>query len=193
MKNSILEEIKKQVAFQEELAKQLGITKNTKINYYTIPEELEKDVKEFATPIMEKVMENFDRHEREAAEELADAEVLEHFAEKYPDQKREILDTLYKIKKSIMRTKILNDGVRPDGRKLEQIRPIWCEVGMLPRVHGSAVFTRGETQVMTTVTLGSLRDMQKLEGLDEEDEKRYILNIPDDYEVKNKVIEMGIV
>ena len=168
------EEIKKQVIFQEQMAKELGITKNDKIEYYTIPEELEKDVREYATPLFVKVMENFDRHERERAEEKADEEILEHFAEKYGEQKREILDTCYKIKKEIMRSKIINQGIRPDGRKLDEIRPIWCEVGILPRVHGSAVFTRGETQVLTTVTLGSLSDMQKLEGLDEEDTKRYM-------------------
>ena len=168
------EEIKKQVIFQEEMAKALGVTKNDKVNYYTIPEELEKDVREFATPLFVKVMENFNRHEREKAEEEADAQILEHFAEKYGEQKREILDTCYKIKKEIMRAKIINQGIRPDGRKLDEIRPIWCEVGILPRVHGSAVFTRGETQVLTTVTLGSLSDMQKLEGLDEEDSKRYM-------------------
>ena len=167
-------EIKKQVEFQEKMAQELGITKNDKIDYYTIPEELEKDVREFATPLFVKVMENFDRHVREKAEEEADAVILEHFAEKYGEQKREILDTCYKIKKEIMRSKILNQGIRPDGRKLDEIRPIWCEVGILPRVHGSAVFTRGETQVLTTVTLGSLSDMQKLEGLDEEDSKRYM-------------------
>ena len=167
-------EIKKQVEFQEKMAQELGITKNDKIDYYTIPEELEKDVREFATPLFVKVMENFDRHVREKAEEEADAQILEHFAEKYGEQKREILDTCYKIKKEIMRSKILNQGIRPDGRKLDEIRPIWCEVGILPRVHGSAVFTRGETQVLTTVTLGSLSDMQKLEGLDEEDSKRYM-------------------
>ena len=168
------EEIKKQVIFQEEMAKALGVTKTDKVNYYTIPEELEKDVREFATPLFVKVMENFNRHEREKAEEEADAQILEHFAEKYGEQKREILDTCYKIKKEIMRAKIINQGIRPDGRKLDEIRPIWCEVGILPRVHGSAVFTRGETQVLTTVTLGSLSDMQKLEGLDEEDSKRYM-------------------
>ena len=73
-----------------------------------------------------------------------------------------------------MRAKIIEHGVRPDGRKLDEIRPIWCEAGILPRVHGSAVFTRGETQVMTTCTLGSLRDTQILDGLDDEEEKRYM-------------------
>ena len=168
------EEIKKQVKFQEDMVAELGVKKREDVKYYVIPEELENDVKEYATPLIEKVMENFDRHVRQKAEEEAYTQVFEHFAEKYPDNKREIGDVLYKIEKKVMRSKIINLGVRPDGRKLDQVRPIWCEVGLLPRVHGSAVFTRGETQVMTTVTLGSLSDMQKLEGLDEEEEKRYM-------------------
>jgi len=168
------EEIKKQVAFQEKLAEELGVKKAENLPYYVIDEKLANDVKEFGYPLMEKVMEHFDRHERERAEEKVNEEVLTHFAEIYPESEREILDTLYKVKKEIMRSKILNEGVRPDGRKLEEIRPIWCEVGMLPRVHGSAVFTRGETQAMTTCTLGSLRDMQILDGIDEEEGKRYM-------------------
>lgn len=169
------EEIKKQVAFQEKIAKELGVKKAENLPYYIIDETLEKDVREFGYPIMVKVMENFDRHEREVAEEKANDEILTYFAEKYPDNQRQILDVLYKVKKEIMRAKILKDGVRPDGRKLNEIRPIWCEAGILPRVHGSAVFTRGETQVMTTCTLGSLRDTQILDGLDpDEEEKRYM-------------------
>lgn len=168
------EEIKKQVAFQEKIVAELGVKKNENLPYYVIDETLEKDIREYGTPIMEKVMEHFDRHERDASEEIANAEILEHFAEKYPDCERQILDVLYKVKKEIMRTKILEKGIRPDGRKLDEIRPIWCEAGILPRVHGSAVFTRGETQVMTTCTLGSLRDTQILDGLDDEDEKRYM-------------------
>ena len=167
-------EIKKQVEFQEKIVAELGIKKNENLPYYVIDENLEKDVREFSYPIMEKVMEHFDRHERDASEEIANAEILEHFAEIYPDSERQILDVLYKVKKEIMRTKILEKGIRPDGRKLDEIRPIWCEAGILPRVHGSAVFTRGETQVMTTCTLGSLRDTQILDGLDDEEEKRYM-------------------
>ena len=168
------EEIKKQVKFQEEIMEALGVKKCESINYYTIPEQLEKDVREFATPLVEEVMSHFDRHVRQKAEEEADEKILAYFADTYADSEREILDTVYKIKKETMRAKIINDGVRPDGRKLDEIRPIWCEVGMLPRVHGSAVFTRGETQALSTATLGSLRDNQRLEGLEEEDEKRYM-------------------
>ena len=83
-------------------------------------------------------------------------------------------DVIYKITKETVRSKILNDGVRPDGRKLTEIRPIWCETGVLPRVHGTGVFTRGQTQVLTTLTLGTISDMQKLEGLDDEECKRYM-------------------
>jgi len=168
------EEIKKQVAFQEMIAKELGVKKNDNLPFYVIDETLEKDVREFGYPIMTKVMEHFDRHERERAEEIANEEILQHFEEQYPENKREILDVLYKVKKEIMRSKIIEQGIRPDGRKLDEIRPIWCEAGVLPRVHGSGVFTRGETQVMTTCTLGSLRDTQILEGLDTEEEKRYM-------------------
>lgn len=167
-------EIKKQVEFQEKIVSELGVKKAENLPYYVIDETLEKDVREFGYPLMEKVMEHFDRHERDSAEEEANAQILEHFAETYPDSQRQILDVLYKVKKEIMRAKIIEHGVRPDGRKLDEIRPIWCEAGILPRVHGSAVFTRGETQVMTTCTLGSLRDTQILDGLDDEEEKRYM-------------------
>ena len=167
-------EIKKQVEFQEKIVSELGVKKAENLPYYVIDETLEKVVREFGYPLMEKVMEHFDRHERDSAEEEANAQILEHFAETYPDSQRQILDVLYKVKKEIMRAKIIEHGVRPDGRKLDEIRPIWCEAGILPRVHGSAVFTRGETQVMTTCTLGSLRDTQILDGLDDEEEKRYM-------------------
>ena len=83
-------------------------------------------------------------------------------------------DALYYLNKEIMRRKILDNGVRPDGRGLADVRPIWCEVGVLPRTHGSAVFTRGETQALTVTTLGSMSDVQMLDGLGTEDSKRYI-------------------
>ena len=168
------EEIKKQVEFQEKIAEELGIKKNEKIEYYKVPEDIENAVKEYATPLIEEYMKEFDRHIRQDKEEVVNAQVFEHFAEIYPDCEREIGDTMYKIKKQVMRAKIINEGIRPDGRKTTDIRDIWCEVGILPRVHGSAVFTRGESQALTTTTLGSMSEIQKLEGLDEEDTKRYI-------------------
>lgn len=168
------EEIKRQVEFQLAIAKELGIEKNSEIEYYEISSELEKAVREYAYDKMVEVMKNFDRHVRERVEDAVDKDVLEHFRETFADSERDILDVLYSIKKEIMRSKIINENIRPDGRNLDEVRKIWCEVSLLPRVHGSAVFTRGETQALTTVTLGSLSDMQKLEGLDDTDEKRYM-------------------
>lgn len=168
------EEIKKICKELKKIKAEIGQPVNPKITYYVIPEDLEKAVREYADKKYDYVLEEFDRHERERREEEVKAEILEHFAEVFPDSERQISDVLYKVKKEKVRAKILNDGVRPDGRKLEEIRPIWCEVGLLPRVHGSAVFTRGETQVLSALTLGTVSDVQKLEGLDDEEVNRYV-------------------
>lgn len=168
------EEIKKIVAFQKKVKEQIGKPVNDKIVYNVIDPDLEADVREFATPSIVKALDEFDRQVRQANQDKADEEIHEHFAEKYPEQTKMIDDVIYKITKETVRSKILNEGVRPDGRKTTEIRPIWCEVGVLPRVHGTGVFTRGQTQVLTTLTLGTISDMQKLEGLDDEECKRYM-------------------
>ena len=167
------EEIKKQVAFQEKIVKELGV-KKAQIEYETIPEEIDKAVREYANDKMDKLLEIFDRHIRNDLEDDLDREVNEHFSEIYPDNLKFVSQVLYNMKKEKVRHKILFEGIRPDGRKTNEIRPIWCEVGLLPRVHGSGVFTRGETQVLSTCTLGMLSDAQELEGLDGEEEKRYM-------------------
>lgn len=168
------EEIKKIVAFQKKVKEQIGKPVNDKIVYNVIDPDLEADVREFATPLIVKALDEFDRQVRQANQDKADEEIHEHFAEKYPEQTKMVDDVIYKITKETVRSKILNEGVRPDGRKTTEIRPIWCEVGVLPRVHGTGVFTRGQTQVLTTLTLGTISDMQKLEGLDDEECKRYM-------------------
>ncbi len=168
------EEIKKIVARLKEIKAEIGKPVNPKIVYYTIPEEIDKAVREYASEKYDYVLETFVRKEREVREEAAKADIFAHFAEIYPDNTREIGDVLYKMKKEKVRAKILNEGIRPDGRKLEEIRPIWCEVGLLPRVHGSAVFTRGETQVLSALTLGTVGEVQKLDGLDDEVANRYV-------------------
>ena len=168
------EEIKKIVRFIKDVKTKIGKPVSEKIVYETIDPELEKDVREFATPLIEKALCEFDRQKRQKNQDEANEEILAHFAEKYPEQTKQIGDVVYKITKETVRSKILNEGVRPDGRKTTEIRPIWNEVGVLPRVHGSGVFTRGQTQVLTTLTLGTISDMQKLEGLDEEETKRYM-------------------
>ena len=168
------EEIKKICAYIEEtIVPAVGKTKR-EIELYHIPEELDKTVREYADKKIDHAIDTFDRQEREKRQNEAEAEILEHFAEIYPDNKREIKDSLYYLTKEKVRAKIFDKGIRPDGRGLKDVRPIWCESGVLPRVHGSAVFTRGQTQTLTTCTLGMLTVAQRLEGLDEETSKRYM-------------------
>ena len=170
------EEIKKLVAFIESIQAEVGKPK-AEVELEKIPEDIDAAVRAYANEKMDAVLENFDRSAREVAEDALDEDVLAHFADDFNDVAKKtkfILDSLYYLKKEKVRAKIVNDGVRPDGRALTEIRPIWCEVGMLPRVHGSAVFTRGQTQAMTTCTLGTISEVQKLEGLDEDYYKRYM-------------------
>jgi polyribonucleotide nucleotidyltransferase len=167
-------EIKKIVEFQNKVKAKIGKPVNDKIAYNVVAPEIDKAVRAFATPLIIKALNEFDRQERQVKQDKANEEIYAHFAETYPENTKEIGDVIYKITKEIVREKILKDGVRPDGRKLTEIRPIWCEVGVLPRVHGTGVFTRGQTQALTTLTLGPISDIQKLEGLDDEESKRYM-------------------
>lgn len=167
------EEIKRQCAFIEEIVAACG-KKKLEMELYHVPEDLDKAVREYAGEKLDWALDTFDREERQNRQDEVEKDCLEHFADIYPDMAREIKDSLYYITKEKVRAKITNLGVRPDGRTLTEIRPIWCEHGILPRVHGSGVFTRGQTQVMTTCTLGTISEVQKLEGLDDEVAKRYI-------------------
>ncbi len=167
------EEIKKQCAFIEGIVAEVGKTKR-EMELYHVPEELDADVRAYAGEKLDWALDTFDREVRQNRQDEVEADVLAYFAEKYEGMAREIKDSLYYITKEKVRAKITNGGVRPDGRSLTEIRPIWCEHGVLPRVHGTGVFTRGQTQVLTTCTLGTISEVQKLEGLDDEQYKRYL-------------------
>ena len=170
------EEIKKIIEFINTIVAEVGKPKQ-EIELEHIPEEIDNAVREYASTKMDDVLNNFDRAARDAAEDKLDEDVLAHFVDDFNDEPKKIkyiLDSLYYVKKEKVRAKIVNEGVRPDGRALTEIRPIWIETGILPRVHGSGVFTRGQTQALTTCTLGTLTDAQKLEGLDDEAYKRYM-------------------
>ena len=170
------EEIKKIVAFIEGIVAEVGKPK-ADVALETVPEDIDAAVRAYADKKMDYVLDTFDRSERDKREDALNEDVLAHFAGEFEDVAKKtkfILDSLYYLKKEKVRAKILGGGVRPDGRGLTDIRPIWCEVGMLPRVHGSAVFTRGQTQAMTIATLGTISEVQKLEGLDDEFYKRYM-------------------
>ena len=168
------EEIKKICAFIEDvIVPEVGKPK-LEIELYHIPEELDKAVREYGSEKIDWAIDTFDRQEREKRQAQAEKEILEHFAEIYPENTREIKDSVYYLTKEKVRAKIFDKGIRPDGRGLKDVRPIWCERHVLPRVHGSAVFTRGQTQTLTTCTLGMLSESQRLEGLDDETSKRYM-------------------
>ena len=144
------------------------------IELYHIPEELDAAVRAYSSDKLDWALDTFDRQEREARQDEVEKDILAHFADIYPENTREIKDSIYYFTKEKVRAKIFDQGIRPDGRGLKDVRPIWCERHVLPRVHGSAIFTRGQTQTLTTCTLGMLSEAQKLEGLDDETSKRYM-------------------
>ena len=167
------EEIKKIVAWIEDIRKEVGKEK-LNIELRHAPAELEEAVKLYSEEKIASIYAYFDRHERELKEDEVTNEIMEHFSSIYPDEMGYVADVIYAMKKAYVRKRISEEAVRPDGRGLKDIRPIWCEAGILPRVHGSGVFTRGQTQVLTTLTLGPISEVQKLEGLDEDAFKRYM-------------------
>lgn len=167
------EEIKKITDWIDEIVAAVGKAKKCPALRLPSP-ELEKEVREYAKDKIAEIFAIFDRAERQALEDKISDEILEHFKPTYPDDLGSVADVVYAMKKEYVRKRISEQGIRPDGRKLTEIRPIWCEAGILPRVHGSGVFTRGQTQVLTTLTLGTISDVQKIEGLDEEGFKRYM-------------------
>ncbi len=177
MVNAIMfghEEIKKICKFiEEEIVPAVGKPK-LEIELYKIPAELDNEVRAYASEKIEWAIDTFDRNERQARQDKVEGEIIEYFKSIYPENIREVKDSIYYLTKEKVRAKIFDKGIRPDGRGLKDIRPIWCERSVLPRVHGSAVFTRGQTQTLTTCTLGMLNEAQKLEGLDEEVSKRYM-------------------
>ncbi len=167
------EEVKKIVAFIDEIAAECGKPK-MEVNVYHPDEAFTELVRSYARDKVEWQLDTFERKEREARSEQVKQEVIDHFAEEYPDSASDIDMILYNLTKEIVRDKIINRKIRPDGRAQDEIRPIWSEVGVLPRVHGSGVFTRGQTQVMTIATLAPLSEGQELDGIDEVHFKRYM-------------------
>lgn len=167
------EEIKKIITWIEGIKEACGKAKQ-EVHLYLPSDEVKAAVFEWADKKMDYVLDTFDRTEREARDDALNKEAIEHFADIFPDDLSSVGDALYALKKVKVRAKILDKGIRPDGRSLTEIRPIWCEHGILPRVHGSAVFTRGQTQALTTCTLGTISEVQKLEGLDDDNYKRYM-------------------
>lgn len=177
MLNAIMaghEEIKKMVAFISGIQKEIGKEKFT-FESQEVDEALFEDIKEFAIEKVRYALDTNDKNIRE--ERLAPIvdEIHEKFDERCEEGKTGVIDEcIYKLQKFVVRRWLLDDGKRVDGRKLDEIRPLDAEVALLPRVHGSALFTRGQTQVLSITTLGPVRDAQMLDGIDEDEEKRYM-------------------
>ncbi len=168
------EAIKEQCQFIEFIRESVGKPK-AEIELHLPSSEHETIIRPYADQMLTDALKTFDRYERQANQDAVEKACREHFAETNPEVLDDLGDVLYKMTKEKVRARILNEGIRPDGRSLTEIRPIWCEVGILPRVHGSGVFTRGMTQVITTATLGTISEVQKLENLDDNDTfKRYM-------------------
>ncbi len=167
------EEIKKIVAFQEPIIKELGLQKS-EVKIAETNEDIDQAVREYSQNILEEAVNNPDKKSRETQMDQAKDQIKEHFAEIFPDNGKEVGGIIDKMMKEIVRKAILEHGERVDGRSLDEIRAISCEVGFLARPHGSGLFTRGQTQVLSVTTLGAASEEQRLDGLGIESTKRYI-------------------
>jgi polyribonucleotide nucleotidyltransferase len=165
--------IKKIVAFIEGIVAKVGKEKK-EYAVFEAEEEIETAVREYATQKTLDAVRTPDKLERHEKMEAVKEEAFAHFAEIFPEKEKQIDSVMYDILKEQVRKLITEEGVRPDDRKLDEVRPISSEVGILPRVHGSGLFTRGQTQVLTIATLGALGDVQILDGLGDEETKRYM-------------------
>ena len=167
------EEIKKIVEFIEEVVREVGKPKQ-EVVLYKPSEEIDAAVREYASPKMREAIHTADKLERLENMDAVEVETKEHFAEIYPEGSKDIDSVLYNITKETVRTMILDEGIRPDNRKLDEIRPIWCETEILPRTHGTGLFKRGQTQVLSVCTLAPASEAQTIDGITEQTSKRYM-------------------
>ncbi len=170
------EEIKKIIRLQIELRDEAGKTKR-EAKVVEVDEALKKDVYDLAFGKFKEIVHSvLAKEERSAKNKELGEFVKSSLAEKYPEKEKAIGEILHDLEKELMRTRILTEGIRLDGRNTKQIRPITIELGLLPRTHGSSLFTRGETQSLTTVTLGTKNDEQIIDGLIDEYSKKFMLH-----------------
>ncbi len=165
--------IKEIVALQEQMQSEVGQEK-LEVALSLPAEDLEREVREFAMSKLEEAVRTSIKQEREANVSAVQEETLARFVESYPEQQKAIKEVLHSLLKEIVRRRILQDGMRPDDRRVEEIRQISCAVGILPRTHGSGLFTRGQTQALSVVTLGAMGEVQILDNLGAAESKRYI-------------------
>ena len=167
------QEIKNIVKFIENIRSEIGKEK-FEVASINIPDGMYEDVSEFSKEDIKFALDTNDKNVREERLAPIVEAIHEKFDAVYPEQENLIDDCIYKIQKNIVRTWLLEEQKRVDGRKMDEMRPLSAEVNLIPRVHGSGMFTRGQTQVLSIATLGILRDAQTLDGIDGEELKRYI-------------------
>ncbi|MBU7317381.1 polyribonucleotide nucleotidyltransferase [Paenibacillus oleatilyticus] len=170
------DEIRKIVAIQEQFVQEVGKPK-MEVKLHSVDSDVNQAVREFAQARLVEAVKIPEKHARQDAIDAINNEAKEHFAAVYaetPEKMADVKETLYDIVKEEVRRLITHDKVRPDGRGLDEIRPIECDINLLPRTHGSGLFTRGQTQALSVCTLGALGDVQILDGLDLEESKRFM-------------------
>ena len=161
------------IKMQEKLAQAAGVAKRP-FEGPPVDEELRKKVADFVLPRLEAAGSHTNKQARSAAFNVVQDELIATLGAEYPDRLKDIIAFYEKELKAFVRNNVLDNGLRPDGRDLKEIRPITCEVGLLPRTHGSAIFQRGQTQVLSVVTLGSPGEEQTLDGLGASESKRFM-------------------
>lgn len=167
------EEIKKIVRFINEIVEEVGKEK-MEVELVKAPADLEAAVRAFATEKIDSAIRTAEKLERLDKIDAVENETKERFEEEFPESEKDISGLIFTITKECMRAMILDEGVRIDDRKLDEVRPIWCETGVLPRVHGTGLFKRGQTQALSAATLAPLSEAQRIDGLTEQTEKRYM-------------------
>ncbi|MGH7666707.1 MAG: polyribonucleotide nucleotidyltransferase [Candidatus Dormibacteria bacterium] len=165
--------IREVIAMVDELVAKVG-KPNMDYPRVGVPAEIKQAVTEAAGDRVDQAFREADKALREEQIAQLRSRVVEQLSPRFPENAGDLGAAFESVLKSAVRRAILDHGVRPDGRRTDEIRPIWCQVGVLPRAHGSAIFTRGQTQALSIVTLGTMSDRQKLDGLGLEDFKRYM-------------------
>ena len=161
------------IEMQRRLQAKAGKAKMT-LPLFTVPDELAEAVRQEAESRIRLAVRNADKDARDAALAELQAQTEQALASRFPEAGDTVGDAFHDLLKKEVRRAILEEGIRPDGRKSDEIRPIWCQAGILARTHGSGLFTRGQTQVLSVCTLGSLSDIQRLDNIGIEEEKRYM-------------------
>ncbi len=164
------------IKLQEELISIAGIPEKRDYTKIVVPEDLEKAIRELATDKIREALQIKEKKMRTHALHEINEFVNEQLAEQFPDSSVEIGHMLYELEREIMRKMVIEEGRRIDGRAFDEVRPITTEVSLLPRTHGSALFTRGETQALVVTTLGTSEDVQRLSELEPEEAKRFMLH-----------------